>query len=148
SRMLGRSRLRQPVISAQYLGDGACRGHSRLAKILEPLFDLAPAPGIVAEIAQRQHFGLGRCCRPAWAPLRPTRALVQAVPTFSPITRQPLVRSWPTDPETMAKLPNVGTVLHRKADELTTLPSCRQLTKWHPRTPPTRQSGKCQRCLR
>src|SRR6185295_6041764 len=61
---------------------------------------------------------------------------------------KPLVSGLATNPETTAQLPNVGTLLHRKRDELTPLIHNRHLAKWHPQTLPIRQSGKCQPCLR
>ena len=79
--MSGRPGFRQPVVSAQDLGNRARRGHARLAMLLELPLDLAPTPDVVAEIAQPEHFGLHRrvpfdagwsCGRREWS-LRPSR---------------------------------------------------------------------------
>jgi hypothetical protein len=134
-RMFSRSRVRQPVVTAQNRGDRARRRDPGLSAIFERPLDLPPAPSVVAALANFEHLRLNRGQSPQRARLRSARPFDETRRSFQPITLKPLVSSRPAHPEASAQTPDVRPFRRRKHHKLKPLIHHRHLPKRHPHPP-------------
>jgi len=110
--------LLELAVTPQDLGNRARRRCDLPAVALEHLRDLAPAPGIVAVLANAQHCGFDRLAGARRAVMRAPRPISKTGPALRRVPPKPLVAFGTADAEPRAKLASVRPRSKRKLHEL------------------------------